>query len=56
MQRIQKVPHGCNIKLDSLLSDISGASGLAINCGIIAGEWRASTHRRRVISGRRQRP
>jgi transposase len=31
-QRIQKVLQGCNIKLDSVLSDISGASGLAINC------------------------
>lgn len=38
VQRIQKVLQGCNIKLDSVLADIAGASGLAIIRGIIAGE------------------
>ena len=38
VQRMQKVLQGCNIKLDSVLSDIAGASGLAIIRGIIAGE------------------
>lgn len=38
VQRMQKVLQGCNIKLDSVLADISGASGLAIIRGIIAGE------------------
>lgn len=38
VQRMQKVLQGCNIKLDSVLTDISGVSGLAIIRGIIAGE------------------
>lgn len=38
VQRMQKVLQGCNIKLDSVLSDTSGVSGLAIIRGIIAGE------------------
>ena len=38
VQRMQKILQSCNIKLDSALSDITGASGLAILKAIIAGE------------------
>lgn len=38
VQRMQKVLQSCNIRLDSVLSDITGVSGLAIISRIIAGE------------------
>lgn len=38
VQRIQKVLQDCNIKLDSVISDIAGKSGRAILRAIIAGE------------------
>lgn len=37
-QRIQKVLEGCNIKLASVISDITGATGRAILDALIAGE------------------
>lgn len=41
IQRIQKVLQDCNIKLDSVISDITGKSGRAILRAIIAGETSA---------------
>jgi transposase len=38
VQRLQKTLQACNTKLDSVLTEIDGASGLAIIKGIIAGE------------------
>lgn len=38
VQRMQKVLQSCNIRLDSVLSDITGVSGLAIINRIVAGE------------------
>lgn len=38
VQRMQKVLQSCNIKLDSVLADITGASGVAIIEALIAGE------------------
>lgn len=38
VQRMQKVLQSCNIKLDSVISDICGMSGLAIINALIAGQ------------------
>lgn len=38
LNRIQSVLEGCNIKLSSVLTDISGKSGMAILKAIISGE------------------
>src|SRR5262249_12505789 len=41
VQRVQKVLQDCNIKLDSVITDITGKSGRAILRAIIAGETSA---------------
>lgn len=38
LNRIQAVLEGCNIKLGSVITDISGKSGMAILKAIISGE------------------
>lgn len=38
LNRIQSVLEGCNIKLGSVLADISGKSGMAILTAIVSGE------------------
>lgn len=58
VQRMQKVLQGCNIKLESALSDITGATGLVILAAIIAGESDpdklAGLARRRIKASRKE--